>query len=154
MLMYWLSGFAFSLLLFTVLLFSGLSIQLGLPHTHIRRQRLWLNLLSSWTIACLCVTLVLWLLYRFNNPTQYASNYSESNFQEVTVGMSEQQVVELLGSPLAKWEPYQYSNYINRQHYIGYTYSRSESGEGDYEVRQINFDRGKVAEVRHYRYYD
>ena len=154
MLLYWLSGFAFALVLFAVLLFTGLSISWGLSRNHIRRQRLWGKLSLSWAVACSCVALVLWPLYKFNNPTQYANKYLESNFQKVTVGMSEQQVVELLGSPLTKWKPYQYSNYISRQHFVGYTYSRSESGERDYEVRQINFDQGKVAEVRRYRYYD
>jgi ribosomal protein L2 len=68
--------------------------------------------------------------------------------------MSQARVRALVGEPLEQWRPYRHTNDAAKRHYVSYDYSRSEDGEGDYEIRQIHFDRGRVAEVIRYRYYD
>ena len=154
MLIYCALGIIISLLLLVFLLLTSLLIHWLAPREGFLRIRVAANIPAIWAVSSLCGGMVLWQFYWIANSTYYSTHYSEQRFRKVRAGMSERQVLELLGSPLGKWKPYQYTNYLNRQHYVGYAYSKSESGEGDYEVRQINFDQGKVAEVRRYRYYD
>ena len=71
----------------------------------------------------------------------------------VTVGMSERQVVTLLGEPLTKWKPYEHSMFPEKSHYVCYQYSESPSST-NYRLRQIHFSNGKVAEIISYYYLD
>jgi outer membrane protein assembly factor BamE (lipoprotein component of BamABCDE complex) len=148
-------GLFTSFLLLCFLLLGSLLICWFAPREGFLRRKVVENIPSIWLISSLCVGLALWPLYWTINSTHYSDGYSEQRFRKVRENMSEQQVLKLLGSPLDKWKPYQNNDsYINRQHYIGFVYSEPESGDGDYEMRQIIFDNGKVAEVRNYRYYD
>ena len=113
--------------------------------------------LTLWGSLCLANGLFCLVLYHLTNGTVYARGYSETRFKQVVIGMSYAQVRALVGEPLAQWYPYQYTNYVAKRHYVGYVYSRDEDSYysvGDYEIRQINFDRGRVAEIVSHRWYD
>ena len=144
MLLYWFFG------LIMVVPLAGIAALLRRvvrPYASLRTLTLWVGL-------CLVDGLCFWVLYHADNRTVYASGYSEARFEQVTAGMSQARVRTLLGEPLERWWPYRWTNYAAKRHYVSYDYSRSENGEGDYEIRQIHFDRGRVAEVVRYRYYD
>lgn len=49
-----------------------------------------------------------------STDTKYSDGYSDSGFNQVKVGMSKQEVIEILGEPLAIWSPYKYSNYKDK----------------------------------------
>lgn len=87
--------------------------------------------------------------------TEYAEGYSHVGFSHIEAGMSEQQVLEILGEPLIRWRPYGFRNtpFKEKAHYVGLTYSRSPSST-NYRLREVLLDRGVVAELRGYFYAD
>jgi len=85
--------------------------------------------------------------------TRYARHYTHSNFAKTRRGMTEQEVLKLLGEPLLRWQPYKYTMYRRKAHYIGLQYSESPAST-HYRLRQVYLDRGKVAEVIAYYYLD
>ena len=142
----------FALLLLTVLLLVGLLVRWLIPLNEWLQGKLLPLIFLFWGICYLGG--LLWLGGEERVPTTYAKHYSEYNFQQIKAGMSEQQVLDLVGEPLEKWRPYQNNlNFPERQHYICFVYSRSESGVG-YELRQVDFDQGSVAEIKSYTYND
>jgi hypothetical protein len=50
--------------------------------------------------------------------TQFASKYSPNKFEKITIGMSESDIVEILGKPLYKGDGYKNSLNVN-YHYTG-----------------------------------
>lgn len=87
------------------------------------------------------------------SDTKYSSGYSHEKFQRISLGMSEADVIGILGEPLKKWTPYLYTNFPLKKNYVGFEYSTSPSS-GSYRLRQINFNQGKVVEVIYYFYVD
>ncbi len=89
--------------------------------------------------------------------TQYAEDYSHLAFKRIEVGMTEQQVLAILGEPLYRWMPYggrsTRKRFPEKAHFVGLAYSRSPTSK-HYRLRQINLDNGVVAEVRGYFYVD
>jgi len=83
------------------------------------------------------------------SDTQYSGKYSHKKFSKLRVGMTEEQVVNLIGEPLSKWQPYT----GEKSHYIGFVYSKSPSST-NYRYRLVNFEHGKVAEIVSYFYTD
>ncbi len=79
------------------------------------------------------------------DTTEYATGYSASAFRKVRPGMSEQEVTQLLGSPI---DAAPLSG--NR---MTWTYTRSRP-KGSYWVRAVVFDNGKVEETVHEFYVD
>lgn len=85
--------------------------------------------------------------------TKYSAGYTEEKFESISIGMSEKQVLDILGEPLTRWRPYRYTKFQDKEHFVGLQYSESP-GSGHYNLRQINLDNGKVAEIISYFYID
>ncbi len=94
------------------------------------------------------------VLERFLHPdTKYSSGYTEEKFAAVKIGMREREVLNILGEPLIRWRPYQYTSFADKRDYVGFQYSESPTS-GHYHLRQINLDNDTVAEIIHYFYID
>ena len=65
-------------------------------------------------------------------------------------GMTEKQVIEIIGEPLIRWQPYSYKK---KSHYVGLQYSESPSSS-NYRLRQVYLEKGKVVEIISYYYID
>ncbi len=85
--------------------------------------------------------------------TNYSSGYTDEKFESISVGMTEKQVLDILGEPLTRWRPYLNTKFQDKEHFVGLQYSESP-GSGHYNLRQINLDNGKVAEIISYFYVD
>ncbi|MBK8874391.1 MAG: hypothetical protein IPN13_10900 [Bacteroidetes bacterium] len=85
--------------------------------------------------------------------TKCSAGYTEEKFESISIGMSEKQVLDILGEPLTRWRPYRYTKFQDKEHFVGLQYSESP-GSGHYNLRQINLDNGKVAEIISYFYID
>lgn len=67
--------------------------------------------------------------------------------------MTEKQVLDILGEPVTRWRPYQYTNFQDKKHFVGLQYSESPTST-HYNLRQVYLDSGKVAEIISYFYID
>ncbi len=85
--------------------------------------------------------------------TKYSENYSHKAFNQVRIGMSEKDVIKLLGEPLYIWHPYKVTSIAEKKHFVAFQYSKSPS-DTHYRYRQIQFDKGIVAEKNGYFYID
>jgi hypothetical protein len=86
--------------------------------------------------------------------TKYSLGYSHNKFAQIKIGMTEKEVMEIIGEPLVRWKPYKYSKYKkDKGHYVGLQYSESPS-DTHYRIRQVYLDNGKVAEIISYYYID
>lgn len=85
--------------------------------------------------------------------SKYSVGYSHNKFGQIKIGMTEKQVIEIIGEPLVRWQPYLYTNYRDKSHFVGLQYSESPSST-NYRLRQVYVDRGKVAEIISYYYLD
>lgn len=89
----------------------------------------------------------------FPPDTKYSEGYSHEKFRQIEIGMTEEQVVEIIGKPLTIWNPYKPTKYTEKRHYVGFQYSESPTSV-DYRLRQVYFDNGIVAEKIDYYYFD
>jgi hypothetical protein len=85
--------------------------------------------------------------------TNYSSGYTDEKFESISIGMTEKQVLDILGEPLTRWRPYRNTKFQDKEHFVGLQYSESP-GSGHYNLRQIYLDNGKVAEIKSYFYID
>jgi len=85
--------------------------------------------------------------------TKYSSGYTDKKFESISIGMTERQVLDILGEPLTRWRPYQNTNFKDKKHFVGLQYSESPSST-HYRLRQIYLDSGIVAEKKNYFYID
>lgn len=74
--------------------------------------------------------------------TVYASGYSDEGFRRIRPGMSEQEVVDLLGAPLEKYS-FEDDHGVQR---VGWRYSKSAHGQS-FRIRAVVFDEGRVKSV-------
>ena len=71
--------------------------------------------------------------------TIYAAGFSECSFDQVQVGMTEAEVIELLGEPLRK---------ENRESWHHWVYAGKKPGGDNFRIRQVVFSTNrKVVEV-------
>ena len=84
-----------------------------------------------------------WFLSLFaqKEDTVYAPRYTDSSFRKIKIGMTEQDVMELVGKPLEA-----YAVERRGRQCVGWRFSRSEKGTS-YKVRSILFSDGRVFEV-------
>ena len=85
--------------------------------------------------------------------TKYSENYSHCGFNEIKIGMTENEAIEILGEPLIRWKPYKHSKIIEKEGFIGLQYSESPSST-HYRLRQIYINNGEVAKIIGYMYID
>ena len=90
----------------------------------------------------------LWSVF-LHSDTKYSKGYSHKKFSEIKVGMSESQVIKILGEPINKWE----NNFTENKPEVGFTYSISP-GDTNYRIRIVYFKEGKVSSIIHYFYLD
>lgn len=89
----------------------------------------------------------------FTTDTKYANGYSDNRFNQIKIGMTEEEVLGILGAPLTRWSPYHYTRFQNKANFVGFQYSECPS-DTHYRLRQIYFDNGIVAERIGYFYID
>ena len=87
------------------------------------------------------------------SDTKYSRGYSHIKFGQIKIGMTEKQVIEIIGEPLVRWQPYLNTNYKEKRHFVGLQYSESPSST-NYRLRQVYLDKGRVAEIISYYYLD
>lgn len=85
--------------------------------------------------------------------TEYAQDYTDKGFNQIEIGMTEEEVIHILGEPLTRWKPYLHTKFIDRKHYISLQYSDSPS-DTHYRLRQVYLDNGIVAKKIGYFYID
>lgn len=88
-----------------------------------------------------CLFAFLW-----GHDTVYAQGYSGRRFRQVTRGMTEAEVIGLLGRPLEKTVGAEHGMTVWR-------YSRSREDD-NYRMRSVAFSHGQVAETGHSFYLD
>ena len=89
----------------------------------------------------------------FVSDTKYAEGYTDKRFNKINIGMSEKEVITILGEPILRWSPYVNTIFKEKAHFIGLEYSISPT-DTHYHLRQIYLDNGKVAEIIGYFYLD
>lgn len=86
--------------------------------------------------------------------TKYSTEYSHKKFNAIRIGMTDEEVVDILGQPLITWLPYRNNRlFPEKKNYVGFQYSESPSST-HYRLRQINFSKGRVVEIKSYFYVD
>lgn len=85
--------------------------------------------------------------------TKYSAGYTNEKFDSICIGMTEKQVLDIIGEPLSRWKPYQNTKFLDKEHFVGLQYSESNKS-GHYNLRQIYLDSGKVVEIISYFYVD
>lgn len=79
---------------------------------------------------------LLWVLEeRSYSGTVFAPGYSEEGFRQVHRGMTQSQVLSLLGPPLRRYEGYWTPGLVEV-----WEYSRQRTGESWWQVREVTFD--------------
>lgn len=79
--------------------------------------------------------------------TEYAAAYSASGFRRIRVGMSAEQVRQLLGKPLDQWTP-------DGSDDLYWRWTRSRDGSHYYRYRVVIFRAGRVGDKSAYAYCD
>lgn len=134
-------------------------------------KRQGLKVLLAFIVACICLTAPFFILDiifssktdTLDEPkllsiilpedTKYSLGYSHEKFKQIKLGMTEKQVIQILGEPQLRWRPYLCTNFVEKRHFVGLQYSESPSGS-NYRLRQIYLDNGVVSEIIHYFYID
>ncbi len=80
-----------------------------------------------------------------SEDTEYAPGYSHKRFLWIKEGMTEKEVISILGEPLVRWQP--------KEGYVGFQYTNSPSST-HYRLRQVYLSEGIVKEVIGYFYLD
>lgn len=88
-----------------------------------------------------------------SSDTNYSQDYTHEGFDQITEGMSEQEVLELIGEPLKLWNPYKYGFQPEKADYYAFVYSESPTFT-HYRLRQVILEDGIVKEIRGYFYVD
>lgn len=88
-----------------------------------------------------------WYSIFFGEDTVYSKDFSNRNFRKVKIGMTEKQVVNLLGQPLSKFAYKWVDNktYLDKR-FIGFKYSETPNSS-DYRLRIIHIDKGIVVGI-------
>jgi hypothetical protein len=89
----------------------------------------------------------------FHTDTKYSMNYSHHKFVQVKIGMTENEVINILGEPIKRWNPYLGDDYNIKNNYIAFEYSISPS-DTHYRLRSVHFFKGKVNLVNNCFYLD
>ena len=80
-----------------------------------------------------------------HEDTVYSQRYTDAGFRRIRKGMTEQQVIDILGKPLKEYRP----DMTDTLHVLLFSQSPADT---DYRIRQINLSHGKVVR-KHSEYY-
>lgn len=79
------------------------------------------------------------------HDTVFSENYTDEGFLKIKKGITEEEVIKILGEPLVRWIP--------EDNYLGLQYSLSKEST-NYHLRQVYLSQGKVKEIIGYYYID
>lgn len=68
--------------------------------------------------------------------TQYADGYSYEGLLHIRKGMTEREVLDLLGEPLTRWRPHAHTRLTGKAHFVELGYSISPSSN-NYRLRAV-----------------
>ena len=85
----------------------------------------------------------------FPSDTEYSEKYTHEKFDKIKIGMSEMEVINILGEPFSKFMPHKNSQNIKIINNVAYQYSYSPSNL-HFRVRNVIFDQGKVVKIIHH----
>lgn len=89
--------------------------------------------------------------------TQYADDYSHAGFRRIKVGMSEQEVLDILGEPLRRLGPYVdgFDGFAEKGQYVAWIYSMPPNLRNtNYRARSVLMNHGVVVSVSGHFYAD
>jgi hypothetical protein len=90
--------------------------------------------------------------WMFFASTVYSAGYDEGRFRQVRVGMTSEEVEELLGPPLKKvpwWQPGVSGQPVwGQPGDVNWLYTESRPGYSDYWMRNVLMRDGKVIQVQ------
>lgn len=87
--------------------------------------------------------------------TRYSNEFSHNKFRQIEIGMTEKEVLDILGKPLTRFSYAEHfdKNTFEQGHLVGLKYSESPNSE-NYHLRIIHLDYGKVVRIMGELWYD
>lgn len=82
----------------------------------------------------------------FGPSTKYSTGYSDKAFLKIKPGMTEKEVLEILGEPVGRFKPYSYE--VDSVFNTGLRYAKGATGDSHYRLRLIYLRKGIVTERR------
>lgn len=80
--------------------------------------------------------------------TRYADGYSHAGFRRIRVGMSEQEVLDILGEPLYRERPYAFRGSPEKTWFVSLVYSAPpDHKNSSFRSRAVLIHHGQVAEI-------
>lgn len=87
------------------------------------------------------------------SDTRYAEKYTDYRFSQIKIGMTERQVIAIIGKPLSRSDFFKLSKRPEDKYIVRLQYSESPSST-HYRLRQIYLYKDKVSEIISYFYLD
>jgi hypothetical protein len=106
----------------------GLVLTLFSIHIFINHDRI---LIDGWSGE-------IWSVLRWPD-TKYSNGYSHKGFNEVYIGMTENEVLDILGEPIVRWFPFDKRGPEEKKNWVSFQYSESP-GDTHYRLRQVLFN--------------
>jgi hypothetical protein len=83
--------------------------------------------------------------------TVYAKDYSHEKFLSIKPGMTEQEVIQILGTPLDRFNPY--PSFKDSMFTVGLRYAKGSDENAHYRLRIVYLRKGIVTKKRSQFYY-
>ncbi len=87
----------------------------------------------------------------FSPSTNYATDYSHAKFLAIKKGMTEEEVIKILGQPIDRFNPY--PSFKDSIFNVGLRYAKGSDANAHYRLRIIYLRKGTVIERRSQFYY-
>jgi len=87
----------------------------------------------------------------FSPSTEYSKDYSNDKFLSIKSGMTEKEVVQILGEPIDRFNPY--PSFKDSIFTVGLRYAKGSDSNAHYRLRIIYLRKGIVTERRSQFYY-
>ena len=87
----------------------------------------------------------------FGPSTEYSTGYSHESFIKIKTGMTEKEVIKILGQPIDSFKPY--PSYKDSMFNVGLRYAKGTDENSHYRLRIIYLRKGIVTERRSQFYY-
>lgn len=89
----------------------------------------------------------------WGSDTRYSAKYTDYRFSQIKIGMTERQVIAIIGKPLSRSDFFKLSNRLEDRYIVRLQYSESPSST-HYRLRQIYLYKDKVSKIISYFYFD